>query len=120
MKSIGIGLAALGLSVGLAQTPAARPEFEVAAIKSSPPPTAGGPHFRAGVQVDGAQIHCSALSLKDYIRIAYRVKDYQVVGPDWLASDRFDIAAKLPEGAKRDQVPTMLQSLLEDRFQLKS
>jgi uncharacterized protein (TIGR03435 family) len=57
--------------------------------------------------------------LKDYIRIAYRVKDFQVSGPEWMASERFDIDAKLPAGAARDQVPEMLQTLLEDRFQVK-
>jgi uncharacterized protein (TIGR03435 family) len=72
-----------------------------------------------GVQVDGAQIHCTYLSLKDYIRIAYKVKDHQISGPDWLASERFDIAAKLPAGAAREQVPDMLKALLEDRFQVK-
>jgi uncharacterized protein (TIGR03435 family) len=50
--------------------------------------------------------------------MAYRVRPYQVEGPDWIASERFDIAAKLPSGAKREQVPEMLQSLLADRFQL--
>ena len=65
------------------------------------------------MQIDGAQVHCTYLSLKDYLRIAYQVKDYQVVGPDWMASERFDIHAKLPAGAARDQVREMLQTLLE-------
>ncbi len=51
--------------------------------------------------------------------MAYRVKDYQILAPDWLASEKFDIAAKLPEGGSRDQVPAMLQALLADRFQMK-
>jgi uncharacterized protein (TIGR03435 family) len=52
------------------------------------------------------------------VRVAYRVKDHQISGPDWLASQRFDIVAKLPEGASREQVPEMLQSLLVERFKL--
>jgi uncharacterized protein (TIGR03435 family) len=28
-----------------------------------------------------------------------KVKDYQIEGPDWMASARFGIAAKLPSGA---------------------
>jgi uncharacterized protein (TIGR03435 family) len=98
--------------------PAARPEFEVASIKASPPTPPA--QLSIGIHVDGAQVRCTYLSLKDYIRIAYRLKDYQVIGPDWIVSERFDIAAKLPEGASRDQVPRMLQELLEDRFQLKT
>jgi uncharacterized protein (TIGR03435 family) len=56
--------------------------------------------------------------MKSYIRMAYRVNDYQVLGPDWLATEHFDIAAKLPEGATRAQLPEMIQSLLADRFKL--
>jgi len=35
-----------------------------------------------------------------------------------MASERFDVLAKLPEGASRDQVPEMLQALLAERFKL--
>jgi uncharacterized protein (TIGR03435 family) len=47
------------------------------------------------------------------------VKDYQISAPDWMAGARFDIQAKLPAGATRDQVSDMLQSLLADRFHLR-
>jgi uncharacterized protein (TIGR03435 family) len=101
-----------------AQSPPARLEFEVASIKPSVSAPAGG-QVHVGVQIDGAQLHCSYLSLKDYVRIAYKIKDYQVTGPDWMASERFDIHAKLPARVARDQVMEMLQTLLEQRFQLK-
>jgi uncharacterized protein (TIGR03435 family) len=109
--------AVLASAAAFAQAAPPRPEFEVAAIK--PSVQAAMTQVRAGVQVDGAQIHCSYLSLKDYIRIAYKVKDHQISGPDWLASAKFDIAAKLPAGATREQVPEMLKALLEERFQVK-
>ncbi|MGD0497307.1 MAG: TIGR03435 family protein [Bryobacteraceae bacterium] len=99
------------------QTPSARPEFEVASVKASAPDAPE--QVRVGVRIDGAQVHIAYFSLKDYIRIAYRVKDYQVSGPEWLATERFDIDAKLPAGAAREQVPEMLQALLEDRFAVK-
>ena len=99
------------------QTPPASPEFEVASVK--PSASQGANQVNVGVHVDGAQFHCSYLSLKDYIRLAYRVKEYQISGPDWLATERFDIDAKLPEGAKREQVPDMMKALLAARFQLK-
>jgi uncharacterized protein (TIGR03435 family) len=35
-----------------------------------------------------------------------------------MLTDRFDIAARLPDGASRDDVPAMLQALLADRFKL--
>jgi len=96
----------------------ARPEFEVASIR--PTDQTNPAQVSVGVHVDGAQVSITYFSLKDYIRSAYRVQEYQVQGPDWIASDRFDIAAKLPAGATREQVPEMLQALLEDRFKLKS
>src|SRR5205814_5568237 len=40
-------------------------------------------------------------------------------GPDSMKSQRFDILAKMPEGATKEQVPEMLQALLAERFQLK-
>ena len=107
-----------GSAVLLAQSAPPRPEFEVASIK----PTTVAPdvtQVHVGVQIDGAQVHCTYLSVRNYIRIAYKVKEYQITGPDWIASERFDIHAKLPAGATREQVPEMLQTLLEQRFQLK-
>jgi uncharacterized protein (TIGR03435 family) len=107
---------ALAASAAFAQSDMPRLEFEVASIKPSPPIT---DNVKLGLRIDGAQVYITAFSLKDYIRIAYRVKDYQVEGPDWISSERFDIAAKLPPGATRDQVNDMLQSLLADRFKVK-
>lgn len=109
--------AVLASVAAFGQTVPARPEFEVASIRPSAPPTAE--RINLGVHIDGARVSCTYLSLKDYIRIAYRVKDYQVVGPEWLASERFDIAATLPAGAAREQVPDMIQALLAERFQMK-
>jgi uncharacterized protein (TIGR03435 family) len=58
------------------------------------------------------------VTLRDLFCLAYNVKSYQVTAPDWIASQRFDIIAKLPEGASKEDVPKMLQALLEDRFKL--
>ncbi len=90
-------------------------EFEVASIRPAPLDVQS---VHIGVRVDGSQVHIAGYSLKDYIRIAYRVKDYQVEGPDWIASERYNVDAKLPAGGTRDQVNDMLQSLLRDRFKV--
>ena len=99
-----------------AQT-ASRPEFEVATIRPSTPTATET--ITAGVRIDGAQARWAALTFKDFIASAYRVKRYQVSGPDWISSDRFDIAATLPTGSSASQIPDMLQRLLEERFQVK-
>lgn len=111
--------AGLVLGAAFAQAPPARLEFEVMSVKPAPPIVAGTSQVHIGMHIDGAQVHLLSFSLKDYIRIAYKIKSFQVTGPDWLESTRFDIDAKLPAGGTKEQVPDMLQSLLADRFQLK-
>ena len=57
---------------------------------------------------------------------AFGIPATRLVGPvwmgdsasDWSGGPKFDILAKLPEGASRDQVPAMLQNLLATRFKL--
>jgi uncharacterized protein (TIGR03435 family) len=102
---------------GFAVVTQAQPQFEVASIRPSGPITAQG--VTAGVHIDGAQVRCVLLSLKDYVRMAYKVKDYQIEGPDWMASARFDIVAKLPSGATAEHVADMVGALLAERFQMK-
>ncbi|HLK65704.1 MAG TPA: TIGR03435 family protein [Bryobacteraceae bacterium] len=99
-----------------ASVPGAKLEFEVASVKPAAPMTGG--FMRMGMRVDQGRMDYENVSLKDCIRTAYRLKDFQVSGPDWLGNTRFDISAKLPEGTTKDQVPEMLQSLLADRFKL--
>lgn len=104
-----------------AQTPAAPLEFEVATIKPAEQITpamvqSGKMHF--GLNVDGARADIGYLSLYDLISTAYKVKPYQVEGPDWMRVQRFDILAKMPPGATKDDVPVMLQALLKERFKL--
>jgi uncharacterized protein (TIGR03435 family) len=64
-------------------------------------------------------VRYTALSLKLYLGMAYRLKNYQISAPDWMASGRWDITAKLPTGSDPKQIPEMLQALLRDRFQRK-
>ncbi len=58
------------------------------------------------------------ITLRDCIRGAYRVSDFQIVGPDWMTRSRFEINAKLPQNASTDRIPEMLQALLAERFKL--
>jgi uncharacterized protein (TIGR03435 family) len=96
----------------LAQTP----HFEVASVRlfaPAPEQVAAGLHF------DGALVRGVGLSLRDYLATAYRFKATLISGPDWTATERYDITATLPDGAAKAQVPEMLQALLADRFQVK-
>ena len=100
-----------------AQTAPPRTEFEVASIKLFDPAAQG--QLLAGLHVDGAQIRAVGLSLRDLLGIAYQMKATLISGPDWTASERFDVSASLPAGSTRAQLPEMFQALLADRFQVK-
>jgi uncharacterized protein (TIGR03435 family) len=97
--------------------PAQSPQFEVASVKPFAP--APGQATAVGLHFDGALVRGVGLSLRDYLATAYRIKGTLISGPDWTASDRFDITATLPGGASKAQVPEMLQALLAERFQVK-
>jgi uncharacterized protein (TIGR03435 family) len=111
-------LALLLTPLVFAQAPK-RLEFEVASVRPSVPNQGNGAQTPAAARVDPSQIRLTYFTMRDFITRAYAVKAYQVVGPEWIMTDRFDIVATLPEGATQAQVPAMLQSLLEDRFGLK-
>jgi uncharacterized protein (TIGR03435 family) len=99
-----------------AHTQPTKPEFEVASVRPTPPTQEHG--LTLGLRVDASQVRVIALPLRDIIATAYRVKSYQVSGPDWMTTTQFDISAKMAPGAKIARVPEMLQSLLADRFGL--
>jgi uncharacterized protein (TIGR03435 family) len=88
-------------------------EFEVASIR----PSAQGQ--APGILVDSRQVVYSALSLKLCLGIAYKLQNYEISAPDWMASERWDITAKLPDGSDTKQIPEMLKTLLSNRFRIK-
>jgi len=96
--------------------------FEVASVKPAAQQTAG---FAALSRIDGGpgtsdpgQLRWANVPLGFVLRSAYGRKDYQVVAPKWLDSERFDIVAKVPPGATKKDLMSMLQTLLIERFQL--
>jgi uncharacterized protein (TIGR03435 family) len=120
MKTIRISiLSALASAAMFAQTPPPRIEFEVASVRPSDPILSAADASKIGLHIDGAQVNLGKLSLNDYFAMAFKVKLYQISGPEWMASERFDINGKLSAGSKGDQIPQMLQALLTDRFGMK-
>jgi uncharacterized protein (TIGR03435 family) len=109
--------------------PSTPPAFDVASIRRN---IAGGvPRMR----VEGGRLVASNTSLLELIRDAYRLQSFQVVGgPDWMraapgpnraapASQRpgevtFDIIANIPPDTPPTQVPSMVRTLLAQRFGL--
>jgi len=112
---IGFALSAFG------QISDPSPTFEVASVKLAPPPAPnagmsvgcnGGPGSK-----DPERWTCQNMSVSNLISTAYDLKRYQMPEGD-NQPDRFNITAKLPPGATREQFRVMLQNLLKERFKL--
>jgi uncharacterized protein (TIGR03435 family) len=99
------------------------PAFEVASVKQSEPITpelVQSGRLQMGVTIDSKYVRINKLSMLELVALAYQLKGYQVIYQPWMMSQRYDIQAKLPEGATRGQVPAMLQTLLTQRLGLKT
>ncbi len=112
-------LLAAGLVLG--QQTAGSPAFEVASIKPAPPLSLDAirsGQLHVGINVKGSRADFGFISMADLLAYAYRVKPYQVSGPDWMRETRWDILAKLPDGESPERAPEMMQALLAERFKL--
>jgi hypothetical protein len=104
---------------------AATTTFEVATVRASAPLSpdqalrarAVG---RLGAHLDGMRAQYTYMTLKALVIYACKLRPDQVSGPDWMASDHFDIVARLPEGSTKEDASAMLKALLHDRFKLET
>ena len=116
----------LGVALIMTYTAQGQATFEVATVKPAAPldmakiaaEMKAGEAPKLGPHVEGGRAEYTYMAMRELIALAYNVKPYQVTGPDWLAATRFDINAKMPEGATKDAAPAMLQTLLKERFKL--
>ncbi|HEV3201975.1 MAG TPA: TIGR03435 family protein, partial [Bryobacteraceae bacterium] len=67
---------------------------------------------------DPSRISYTNIPLRRVLLAAYEVSNYQILGPDWLNSLRFDITAKVSTGVTKEQFQSMLRNLLATRFQM--
>ena len=115
------GLMVFTSCAAFGQTAENSPTFEVASVKPAAPIAGnrimvmmrGGPG-----SPDPGQITYSNVTVKNLLMNAYGVKGFQISGPGWLDSERYDIVAKLPRGATKAEFMAMLQNLLAERFKL--
>src|SRR5687768_1031622 len=96
--------------------------FEVASIKpSNPNPT--GPLGATPMMLPAlGRLTAQNVTLRMLIMGAYQKQPYEIVGgPPWFNTDKFDINAVAEnKAATTDQLLGMLQTLLADRFKLKT
>ena len=94
-----------------------QPAFEVASVKPYDPASGARYTMRGGPGTsDPERFSCQNCSLRSLIVAAYDIKEFQLTSPS--APDRYDVEAKVPPGATKEQFRSMLQNLLADRFHL--
>jgi uncharacterized protein (TIGR03435 family) len=103
------------------QLPAARLSFEVASVKRSPDPRSV-PIFNpvvAEVQPGGVWRSTFA-TVFGLLRTLYpgHLLPGQIVGPEWIGTEFYDINARGPVSASADDLREMARTLLADRFKL--
>jgi uncharacterized protein (TIGR03435 family) len=88
--------------------------FEVASIKLHDPALPGSMfHFlpSGAFRVEGA-------TLRSIIMRVYKLRGGQIVGPDWIGKDRFDVNAKAEQPSSLNGLREMVQTMLANRFKL--
>jgi uncharacterized protein (TIGR03435 family) len=121
-----------------------RQEFEVASVRAN---KSGGPsysnfsldngnayfivHKNDKLDANGSLFSAKNQTLMRYIIFAYKLNGTEELAlrfnyfegldlhvPQWVKDDRYDIEARAPQPASKDQLRLMMQSLLDERFKL--
>jgi uncharacterized protein (TIGR03435 family) len=99
---------------------AAAQSFAVASVKPSAPPTSGSMFLDYGPRPGGQWASQNATFMM-ILRDAYPAFSLpgQIVGPDWMNNERFDINARADGDPSPEVMNGMLRQLLADRFSLR-
>ena len=96
------------------------PVFEVASVKRV---TTGANPGDIPRNMDNNPGHFAMYNvpLRYVIEWAYNLKDFEIVGPEWIkAEERYDIVARAEGPVPEDTLRLMVQALIVHRFQMKS
>jgi uncharacterized protein (TIGR03435 family) len=107
-------LVAVTVSAQTTQPADPEPTFEVVSVKANRTGAPGG-----SLVMPPGRFSATNIPLKVLVTNAYQLSFFQVVGgPDWVGADRFDVAARAPDGTPPEQTRAMVRTLLKDRFKL--
>jgi uncharacterized protein (TIGR03435 family) len=116
-RSLTLAIVALTLATVAAQTPSSPLAFEVASIKRNQ----SGDDIAEGGFQPGGRINARNVTLVNLIVAAYALPPDRIEGgPSWTNSDRFDVVATGNRKASVAETRQMMQTLLGDRFKLKT
>jgi uncharacterized protein (TIGR03435 family) len=94
-------------------------EFDVAPIKPAAPQEIGRTSTRMSSDTDTGNLTYLNVNLKQILGRAFDVQQYQLTGPSFIETERFDVNASFAPHSTAAQLSSMLQKLLADRFGLK-
>jgi uncharacterized protein (TIGR03435 family) len=117
------GFLAYGFIGALAFAQEAGPEFEAATIKPTNPAPGqprlfgmkGGPGTK-----DPSLFTCDNCPLAMLFSEAYGLPVSRISGPTWMNTQTYAIGARVSAGARKDELPLMLRSLLIDRLKIET
>ena len=115
MLAAGFAVRCCALASG--QTSSAPQTYEIVSVRPSDPNAAPGSiqSLPNGVGYNGI-----AVTVRDMLTVMYRLPRRQVIGgPDWVDSERFDVMVRADGRYSVDELHTMFQNMLVDRFHLK-
>jgi uncharacterized protein (TIGR03435 family) len=121
MRALGSLFLTVVLSCSLfGQAPEKPQTFELADVHASPPSSfAQLAQMSGGAAPRNGRFEIRNATMLDLVRTAYSVEPEKVAGgPTWLASDRFDVIAKVAAGTTQENARLMLRALLAERFGL--
>lgn len=111
-------LVALAVSTPLAigQSSTTAPGFDVASVRPSLHTV--GPDYNNQLTYSPGQITAKNVTIKRLVAEAYQLQMDQVLGPNWLDQNEYDVDAKTSATATKEQMVPMLRSLVAERFHL--
>lgn len=92
--------------------------FEALSVKPSVP-GANSLEHRQIRNTDPGRIHYVNVDLTSIMMNAYGLKEFQVIGPDWLKMIAVDVDATMGAGTTKEQLRVMFRNMLADRFGLR-
>jgi uncharacterized protein (TIGR03435 family) len=108
------------LAVAAAAQTTAPPAFEVASIKPNPDYRQDDPRtWRPQLTANPTSVTARNVNLIMLAAWAYDVQRPQVIAPDWVEHQRYDVLAKTGAPAKDEEMQRMLQTLLQERFKMR-
>src|SRR5262249_35841740 len=108
----------MAMGLGIASAQSLQPPDAGFAVESIKPAIPGARGY--SIRPFPGRLSAENVTVRLLIAEAYHVYDFQISGPKWIDSDRYNLEAKTDGDApaSRTQIRAMLQKLLADRFGL--